>query len=53
MFNNTNFVCIDVYWFCRLLAAEIFSENRLGDFITRSPSLLNYDLANVFSEVGI
>lgn len=37
----------------RLLAAEIFSKNRLGDFITRSPSLIYYDLANFFSKVGI
>ena len=38
---------------CRLLAAEIFGKNRLGDFITRSSSLLYYDLANVFSKMGI
>lgn len=37
----------------RLLAAEIFSKIRLGDFITRSSSLLYYDLANVFSKVGV
>lgn len=30
-----------------------FWQNRLGDFITRSPSLLYYDLANVFSKVGV
>ena len=53
MFNNTNFVCIDVYWFCRLLAAEIFSKNKQGDFITMSSCLLYYDLANVFSKVGV
>lgn len=35
------------------MAAEIFSKNGLGDFITRSPSLLYYDLANVFSKVGV
>ena len=35
------------------MAAEIFGKNRLGDFITRSSSLLYYDLANVFSKVGI
>lgn len=37
----------------RLLAAEIFSKNKQGDFITRSSCLLYYDLANVFSKVGI
>lgn len=26
---------------------------KLGDFITRSPSLLYYDLANIFSKVGV
>lgn len=35
------------------MAAEIFSKKRLGDFITRSSSLLYYDLANVFSKVGV
>lgn len=31
-----------------------FLENlRLGDFITRLPSLLYYDLGNVFSKVGV
>ncbi len=37
----------------RLLAAEIFSKNKQGDFITRSSCLLYYDLANVFSKVGV
>lgn len=37
----------------RLLAAEIFSKNKRGDFITRSLRQLYYDLANVFSKVGV
>lgn len=32
---------------------KFLAKNRLGDFITRSPSLLYYDLANVFSKVGV
>ena len=36
-----------------LLASEIFSKNKRGDFIMRSLRLLNYDLANVFSEMGV
>ena len=35
----------------RLLAAEIFGKIRLDDIITRSSSLLYYDLANVISLV--
>lgn len=35
------------------VAAEIFSENQWSDFITRSLHLLYYDLANVFSKVGV
>ena len=33
----------------RLLAAEILGKIRLDDIITRSSSLLYYDLANVIS----
>lgn len=32
---------------------KFFAKIKLGDIITRSPSLLYYDLANVFSKVGI
>lgn len=32
---------------------KFLAKFRLGDFITRSPSLLYYDLANVFSKVGV
>ena len=30
-----------------------FEQNQRSDFITRSSSLLYYDLANVFSKVGV
>lgn len=32
---------------------KFLAKIRLGDFITRSSSLLYYDLANVFSKVGV
>lgn len=41
-------MCNAAFWRPKFLA-----KNRLGDFITRSSSLLYYDLANVFSKVGV